>query len=70
VWSTSAGPRWSAEARPDADLVTLAREDGATAWMVFALPRSVAWAGRSLVVTTTGGEPLLFPNLVSTLDGL
>ena len=66
-WSRSTSAGWTAAAFPDADLVLLEHADGRRAWIVCDYPRSVAWAGRSLIAVSRG-ELLVFPFLQDLLD--
>ncbi len=64
-WAATAGAGWLAQTFPDADLVRLTDPGGRMVDLVVAYPRSVAWAGSSLVVATTYGDVLLFPGVAA-----
>ena len=59
---------WTAVAHPEADVVQLERTDGVVVAMTCYYPFGVAWAGRSLLVSTADGELLLFEHLTDELD--
>lgn len=68
-WSISTHAGWTAEAHPQADLVRIGSPDGREFLLACYFPFSVAWAGGSLVVTsTTSGCVLLFPHLTDALQ--
>ncbi len=71
IWSTSARDGWIAEACPHADIIECTHSTGARASLACYFPVTVAWAGPSLVVAaSTGGQLLLFENLLGVLDGM
>jgi hypothetical protein len=59
---------WDATAHPEADAIEFRREDGVSVTMTCYYPFGMAWAGRSLVVSTADGELLLFERLADRLD--
>ena len=63
------GP-WTADALMDHSAVRIAHRSGATFWLACSGPRSVAWAGASLVVTLISGDALLFPQLLAAVEPL
>jgi hypothetical protein len=65
--SRSAGPGWLATTYPEADLVTLEADDGATLFLTVYYPFRVAWAGRSLIVGTVDEQILIFERLADEL---
>jgi hypothetical protein len=68
-WSISERDGWIAEAHPHADLIRITTPTGRTFDLACFFPFSVAWAGPSLVVvSTTSGHVLLFPNVRHVLS--
>jgi hypothetical protein len=67
-WSSSTAHEWTASAYPRSDAVRLQHRDGTEHVLTCASPFNVAWAGRSLVVSTRRGELMLFRDLIATLD--
>jgi hypothetical protein len=69
-WSTAEGPHgWIAKAYPTASIIELSDPAGGRSVGLFCpYPFSLAWAGASLVVvSTTGGDVLLFERIVEVL---
>jgi hypothetical protein len=62
-WSRTTQNGWTAEALPDANLVAVSDARGAAGWVIADYPRTVAWAGASLIVVTTGGAVLFVPDV-------
>ncbi len=62
--------RWTARSHPFADLVGLEREDGHALLLACYAPLGVAWAGSSLIVTSSDGAVLVFGRLLDRLDAL
>jgi hypothetical protein len=62
-WSRSTHTGWLAEALPDADLVRLSDARGLVGWVIADYPRTVAWAGGSLVIVTAAGLVALVTNV-------
>lgn len=54
-WSRSIHDGWIAEAYPDANLVRVSDAVGVRGWVITDYPRTVTWAGGSLVIVITGG---------------
>jgi hypothetical protein len=54
-WSRSVHDGWIAEAYPDANLVRVSDAVGVRGWVITDYPRTVTWAGGSLVIVITGG---------------
>jgi hypothetical protein len=54
-WSRSTRDGWTADAFPDANLVGVSHAGATTGWVICDYPRTVAWAGSSLVIVTTDG---------------
>jgi hypothetical protein len=70
VWSASRGPHgWLAEAFTLSGLVRLTHEERGARVLICHFPFSMAWAGRSLVVSSTKqGHVLFFDDLAGRLD--
>jgi hypothetical protein len=66
--SRAASADWTAIAYPEADLVQLEHAGGVVVSMRCYYPFTVAWAGRSLLVSTADGELLLFEHLKDVMD--
>ncbi len=66
----AAGRGWYARSYPFADLIRLDGLDGTSFLLACHSPLGVAWAGRTLAVTTSDGTLLLFPRLAAVLDAL
>jgi hypothetical protein len=66
-WSRSSRRGWTAEGLPDANLVRVSDANGTRGWVVCDYPRTVAWAGDSLLIVTTGGFVLLVPDVRTAL---
>ena len=63
-WCACSADGWRAETYPHADVVALTTPDGREFELACYFPVSAAWAGSSLVVTsTTGGHVLFFPDV-------
>jgi hypothetical protein len=59
---------WHATAHPEADAIEFRREDGVSVTMTCYYPFGVAWAGRSLLVSTVDGELLFFERFTDVLN--
>jgi hypothetical protein len=70
ISSQSSRADWTAAAHPEADRIQIVHRSGASFSMTCYYPFMVAWAGRSLVVSSSDGEILLFERLVDALEGL
>jgi 6-hydroxymethylpterin diphosphokinase MptE-like protein len=68
AWFRAARGGWMAEALPDADLVRIADAGGTRGWVICDSPRTLAWAGRALVVVMTSGDVVHVPDVVGALD--
>jgi hypothetical protein len=66
-WSRSTHDGWTAEAYPDANLVRISDPAGVRGWVITDYPRTVTWAGGSLVIVITGGLVSFVP---AVRDGL
>ena len=62
--------RWTARSHPFADLVRLVRDDGQSLLLACYAPLGVAWAGPSLVITTSDGAVVVFRHLLEELDAI
>ncbi len=67
-WSRSVQDGWTAEAFPDADLVRVSDATGVRGWILIDYPRTVAWAGGSLVVVVTDGLVTFVPGVRDALS--
>lgn len=68
-WSLCERAGWAAEAHPHGDVVRITAPSGRAFELACYFPVSVAWAGSSLVVTsTTGGRVLLFRHIRDILE--
>lgn len=67
--ATTAGA-WTATAHPDVDTIRLVARDHRTRSLSCPNPLGVAWAGRSLLVSTLQCELLLFEGLMDVLERL
>ena len=67
-WSRSAHDGWVADAFPDADLVRISDAAGVRGWIVADYPRTVAWAGESLVIVVTDGHVTFVPRVRGALS--
>lgn len=67
-WAEDSAGGWRASAWPHADVVTLRHVSGAEVLLGCDYPAALAWAGRSLLVTSCWGDVLLFPKLRDLLD--
>ena len=59
---------WRAEAWLDSSLVRLVHADGRATSIACSGPRTLAWVGQSLIVSTQSGELLRFPDLLARLN--
>jgi len=66
-WSRSVHEGWTAEALPDANLVRISDVSGLRGWVISDYPRTVTWAGGSLVIVISGGEVSLVPGVRAAL---
>jgi hypothetical protein len=66
--SRSTAHGWTAIARPEADAIDLVSASGAAISITCYFPFGIAWAGRSLLVSTADGELLLFERLTDVLE--
>jgi hypothetical protein len=62
-WSRSTSENWTADAFPDANLVRVSHESTLKGWVICDYPRTVAWAGSSLIIVTTDGLVSFVPDL-------
>jgi hypothetical protein len=60
---------WTATAYPETDIIRFQSADGRALAMTCYYAFRLAWAGRSLVVSTFEREVLLFPHVIDTLEG-
>ncbi|MEO5821822.1 MAG: 6-hydroxymethylpterin diphosphokinase MptE-like protein [Vicinamibacteraceae bacterium] len=62
-WSRSTEAGWIAEALPDADVIRVSNRTGLAGWVIADNPRTVAWAGGSLIIVTAGGLVSFVPDV-------
>jgi hypothetical protein len=66
-WSRSMRGGWIAEAFPEANLVRVSAGGGVRGWVIADRPRTVAWAGGSLVLVLAGGHVVFVPHARAAL---
>jgi hypothetical protein len=66
-WSRSTRGGWTAEALPDANLVRVTADGLLRGWVIADYPRTVAWAGESLILVLAGGHVGLVADVRATL---
>ncbi len=67
-WSAACRNGWTALAYPHGHVIHLTHADGLRYALVCGRPFNLAWAGASLVVSTTRAELLVFHDLLSLLE--
>jgi len=68
AWSKAHSETVTATTFPQADVVRLTRRGGLERWLLWPSPRTAIWVGRSLVLNSTDGTVVVFPELMSLLE--
>jgi len=68
AWSETPGAGVSSTTFPQADIVRLTLRGGLERWLVWPSPRTPIWVDTSLVLNSTDGTVVVFPELMPLLE--
>jgi hypothetical protein len=68
AWSKAQSETITATTYPQADVVKLTMTTGLKRWLIWPSPRTAIWVNTSLILNSTDGTVVVFPELMSTLE--